>query len=141
MNETEPTNLLYPRLANNSIRVQRKHFQERRGVEMPAIPTLEVGYPRLRKEEAQRTQQGAGEVDQKQREVHGVGHRDLGDPHEVLQAKMLFRVPERKLDLETQRVIVDQGRRPQEQIGAEEDHMPYASAPEVPPLQNHHIQQ
>src|SRR5579871_5611767 len=141
MNETEPTNLLYPRLANNSIRVQRKHFQERTGVEMPAIPTLEVRYPGLRIVQAQRTQQMARKVDHKQREVHGVGDGSLLDPHEVLQPKVPLGVPERKLDLEPQRVIVDQGCCAQEQVGAEEDHVPLAPAPQVPPVEDDHVQQ
>src|SRR5579871_3043204 len=100
MNETQPTNLLYQRLPNNRIRALGKPFQEGRGVEMPAIPTFQVSYPGPRTEGAQRTQQVAGEVDQKQREVHGVGDGGLGDPHEVLPPKVPLGVAERKLDLE-----------------------------------------
>ena len=46
-----------------------------------------------------------------------------GDVHEVFQAPVLFSIPEVKLNLEPQAIVVHEGRRGQRQVTAAQDDM------------------
>lgn len=62
-----------------------------------------------------------GEVDHKESQVDGSGERCLVDIHEILQTPELLGIAEVKLDLETQRVILDDLIIRLVQVAAEED--------------------
>src|SRR5258707_12895924 len=77
---------------------------------------------------AQGVEQVSRQVDHKEGETHRVVDGDLFCAHEVLQTEVLLGVAKSKLDLEPQRIIVDQCQGIQAQITAEENHMSYPLA-------------
>src|SRR5262252_4084457 len=63
------------------------------------------------------------DIDHEQCQIRRIGDSCGGDVHEVFQAPVLFGIPEVKLDLEPQAIVVHEGRISQVQVTAEQDDM------------------
>src|SRR5438874_6002825 len=107
---------------------------------LPAIVASQIINSRTGKSPAQMPQQILGKVGHKEREADGVFHTSLFDAHEILQTEVLLGLSESKLDLEPQRIIVDEGRGLQSKIAAKQHHMTKTPARHVGLYQNNDVE-
>src|SRR5205085_8745346 len=95
--------------------------------------------PRIR--EAQGVEQVTRQVDHEERQTYRVVYRNLFDTHEIFQTKVLLGIAKGKLDLEAQRIIVDQAQGRKRQVAAEQNHMPHLLGCQICSDNNHDVDQ
>jgi len=85
-------------------------------------------------------QQGMRYIDHEQRQVECIGERDFLDVHEIFQPPMLFGIPEIKLDLEAQAVVIDELVKGKLTVTAEQVHVGEGTRLQVDLGDDNHIE-
>ena len=101
----------------------RKHFYCFGNISATAIMRLQVQDAKFGIGRSKSLQQNGTEVDHKERQIGRIGHSDLFDIHKIIQAPVLFGVPEIELNLETESIEIHRSFIGQFQISAEQNHM------------------
>src|SRR5712664_1333351 len=116
----------WPKVADaviEALRLFRKHFYRLLHVFVAATVGFQVQDAVVWVTRMDISPEPIGHIDHEQRQIRRIGDPCRGDVHEVFQAPVLFGVPEVKLDLEPQSIIVYEWRVRQVEITAKQDNM------------------
>ena len=123
MNAAQAGNLVDDLSEENGLRFFRKHFYRLLHVFVAATVGFQVQDAVVWITRMDISPEAVRHIDHEQRQIRRIGDACWRDVHEVLEAPVLFGIPEVKLNLEPQAIVVHERRIGQVQITAEQDNM------------------